>query len=260
MRVQTEPIQSLSNINMGIMIESIWLFSLAVLIIAVGLLVYYFKKRIAEVENKSSKSLEIVHDLYMQQMKMKSDFNAIIKSLQEDNEEEEEAPDNIQFTLLNHELKHTGVYEDAEEIYEHQVHEHRLQEHRLQEHQVQEYRVQEYRVQEHQVQEEEPLDIKTVNVDMSLPDEELIEITNDDEQLDESDDDDESEQPELLEEDRVVVEKIGSEQSQHQSVSKEDLKKMTPSTLKSLIISKGVSADAVHKMKKNELIDVLLKL
>lgn len=204
------------------MMESIWLFSLAVLIIAVGLLVYYFKKRIAEVEQKSSKSLEIVHDLYMQQMKMKSDFNAIIKSLQED--DEEEVPDNnIQFTLLNHELKHTGGYEEAEE-------------------------------------EEESLDIKTVNVDMSLPDEELIEITNDDEPLDESDDDDEPDQPELLEEDHVVVEKIGYEQSQPQSVSKEDLKKMTPSTLKSLIISKGVSADAVHKMKKNELIDVLLKL
>lgn len=215
---------------MEIMMESIWLFSLAVLIIAVGLLVYYFKKRIADVEQKSSKSLEIVHDLYMQQMKMKSDFNAIIKSLQED--DEEEAPDNnIQFTLLNHELKHTGGYEEAEEVYEHQVQE-----------------------------EVEPLDIKTVNVDMSLPDEELIEITNDDEPLDESDDDDEPEQPELLEEDHVVVEKIGSEQSQPQSVSKEDLKKMTPSTLKSLIISKGVSADAVHKMKKNELIDVLLKL
>lgn len=221
---------------MEIMMESIWLFSLAVLIIAVGLLVYYFKKRIAEVEQKSSKSLEIVHDLYMQQMKMKSDFNAIIKSLQED--DEEEVPDNnIQFTLLNHELKHTGGYEEAEEVFEQQHHQ--FQEHGLQ---------------------KESLDIKTVNVDMSLPAEELIEITNDDEPLDESDDDDEPEQPELLEEDHVVVEKIGSEQSQSQSVSKEDLKKMTPSTLKSLIISKGVSADAVHKMKKNELIDVLLKL
>jgi hypothetical protein len=106
----------------------------------------------------------------------------------------------------------------------------------------------------------EPLDIKTVNVDMTLPDEDLIEITNDDESLDEPEEDDEPEQPELLEEDHVVVEKIGSEESQPQTVSKEDLKKMTPSTLKSLIISKGVSAEAVHKLKKNELIDVLLKL
>lgn len=200
--------------------ESILLFSLAVLIIAVGLLVYYFKKRIVEVEQKCSKSLEIVHDLYMQQVKMKSDFNAIIKSLQEE-DNTEELPNNIQFSFLNHELR---PYEEAEEVFE-----------------------------------PEPLDIKTVNVDMSLPDEELIEITNDDQSVDEPEDD-EPEQPELLEEDHVIVEKLGSEEPQHQSVSKEDLKKMTPSTLKSLIISKGVSAEAVHKMKKNELIDVLLKL
>jgi hypothetical protein len=212
--------------------ESILLFSLAVLIIAVGLLVYYFKKRIAEVEQKTSKSLEIVHDLYMQQVKMKSDFNAIIQSLQE---EDEPVPDNnIQFTFLNHELANMhngGTYEEAEEVFEGT-----------------------------EGAIIEPLDIKTVNVDMTLPDEELIEITNDDEPLDEPEEDDEPEQPELLEEDHVVVEKIGSEESQPQTVSKEDLKKMTPSTLKSLIISKGVSAEAVHKLKKNELIDVLLKL
>ncbi len=214
--------------------ESILLFSLAVLIIAVGLLVYYFKKRIAEVEQKTSKSLEIVHDLYMQQVKMKSDFNAIIQSLQEEDDNNVNIPDNnIQFTFLNHELANMhngGSYEEAEEVFD---------------------------------QSEtfiEPLDIKTVNVDMTLPDEDLIEITNDDESLDEPEEDDEPEQPELLEEDHVVVEKIGSEESQPQTVSKEDLKKMTPSTLKSLIISKGVSAEAVHKLKKNELIDVLLKL
>jgi hypothetical protein len=214
--------------------ESILLFSLAVLIIAVGLLVYYFKKRIAEVEQKTSKSLEIVHDLYMQQVKMKSDFNAIIQSLQEEDDNNVNIPDNnIQFTFLNHELANMhngGSYEEAEEVFDQSG------------------------------TFMEPLDIKTVNVDMTLPDEDLIEITNDDESLDEPEEDDEPEQPELLEEDHVVVEKIGSEESQPQTVSKEDLKKMTPSTLKSLIISKGVSAEAVHKLKKNELIDVLLKL
>lgn len=43
------------------MMESILLFSLAVLIIAVGLLVYYFKKRIAEV----SKIVPKVWKLFM---------------------------------------------------------------------------------------------------------------------------------------------------------------------------------------------------
>jgi hypothetical protein len=139
----------------------------------------------------------------------------------------------IQFTFLNHELAHSNPtsYEEAEEVFD---------------------------VIPRAVEEESP--IKMVNVDMSLPDEELIEITNDDQSIDDFEDDEEPEQPELHEEDHVVVNKIDSEQSQSQSVSKEDLKKMTPSTLKSLIISKGVSPETVHKMKKNELIDVLLKL
>ena len=53
---------------MGVLFESILLFSLAVLIILVGLLVYYFKKRIVEIEQKNTKCLEIVQDVYMQQM------------------------------------------------------------------------------------------------------------------------------------------------------------------------------------------------
>lgn len=236
--------------------ESILLFSLAVLIIAIGLLVYYFKKRIADVELKTSKSLEIVHDLYMQQAKMKSDFNAIIQSLQEDDNHDElvepsvqravESPQEIQFSFLNHELAHNGggysqnaggyrQYDEAEEVFDEP----------------------EPETIESSVPSQSSL--KTVNVDMTLPDEELIEITNDDELLDEPEEDDEPEQPELLEEDHVVVEKLGSEHSEPPTVTKEDLKKMTPSTLKSLIISKGVSPETVHKMKKNELIDVLLR-
>ena len=195
--------------------ESILLFSLAVLIIVVGLLVYYFKKRIAEVEQKSSKSLEIVHDLYMQQIKMKSDFNAIIKSLQDEDNQED-------------------IYQEEEPI-------------------IKTVNVDLYH------EEEEPV-IKTVNVDLSFPDEEMIEVTNDDELVDEPEEIDE--QPEIEEEeDHIVVNKIDNPDQQHtQSVSKDELRKMTPSTLKSLIISKGVSPDVVHKMKKNELIDVLVKL
>lgn len=189
------------------MMESILLFSLAALIIVVGLLVYYFKKRIAEVEQKSSKSLEIVHDLYMQQMKMKNDFNAIIQSLQDDVDDNN---NNIQYEQIE-------PVNTADEI-------------------------------------------KTVNVDLSFPEETMIEITNDDDSVDEVDENDE--QPELVEEeDHIVVNKLdNTEHQESKSVSKEELKKMTPSTLKSLVLSKGVSPDVVHKMKKNELIDVLMKL
>ncbi len=193
------------------MMESILLFSLAILIIAVGLLVYYFKKRIADVEHKSSKSLEIVHDLYMEQMNMKKNFNAIIQSLQDEDDDPDQDQQPVQ------EPAYESIQEPAYEI-------------------------------------------KTVNVDLSLPNEDMIEVTHDDEFVDDEPADEDDEQPELEEEDHIVVTKIDNPDQSTQSVSKDDLKKMTPSTLKSLIISKGVSPEVVHKMKKNELIDLLLKL
>ena len=63
---------------MGVLFESILLFSLAVLIILVGLLVYYFKKRIVEIEQKNAKCLEIAQDVYMQQMQMKKEVFSIL--------------------------------------------------------------------------------------------------------------------------------------------------------------------------------------
>jgi hypothetical protein len=58
---------------MEIVFESILLFSLAILVIAVGLLVYYFKKRIADVEQKTTKCLEIVHDVFVQHIQLKGE-------------------------------------------------------------------------------------------------------------------------------------------------------------------------------------------
>ncbi len=189
---------------MAVLFESILLFSLAVLIIIVGLLVYYFKKRIVEVEQKSSKSLEIVHDLYMQQMKMKGDFNAIIQSLQEEETED------MAHAVLDHELN------ESEKI-------------------------------------------KLVNVDMTFPEE--VEINDDISDIESTNSNAGEQEPDDLEdEEHIIVNKIDnpSQETQSQPVSREELKKMTPSTLKSLLISKGVSAELAHKMKKNELVDALM--
>ena len=150
----------------------------------------------------------------------KKNFNAIIQSLQDEDEQE-----NIHIQESVFEPVQESVYEPVQEsVYE-------------------------------PVQE-----IKTVNVDLSLPNEDMVEVTHDDEIIDDEPGDEDDEQPELEEEDHIVVNKIDNPNQFSQSVSKDDLKKMTPSTLKSLIISKGVSPDVVHKMKKNELIEVLLKL
>lgn len=191
---------------MAVLFESILLFSLAVLIIIVGLLVYYFKKRIVEVEQKSSKSLEIVHDLYMQQMKMKGDFNAIIQSLQEEETED------MAHAVLDHELN------ESEKI-------------------------------------------KLVNVDMTFPEEvEINDDISDIESTNSNAGEQEQEPDELEDEEHIIVNKIDnpSQETPSQPVSREELKKMTPSTLKSLLISKGVSAELAHKMKKNELVDALM--
>ncbi len=192
---------------MAVLFESILLFSLAVLIIIVGLLVYYFKKRIVEVEQKSSKSLEIVHDLYMQQMKMKGDFNAIIQSLQEEDAED------MTHAVLDHELNESDK-------------------------------------------------IKLVNVDMTFPEE--VEINDDisDNESIESEQKFTEDAEELEDEEHIIVNKVDNpgQETQAQSVSRDELKKMTPSTLKSLLISKGVSAELAHKMKKNELIDALMSI
>jgi hypothetical protein len=190
---------------MAVLFESILLFSLAVLIIIVGLLVYYFKKRIVEVEQKSSKSLEIVHDLYMQQMKMKGDFNAIIQSLQEEDQED------ITHAVLDHELNESDK-------------------------------------------------IKLVNVDMTFPEEvDINDDISDNESIGEVEGEP-KDTDELEDEEHIIVNKVDnlSQETQSQSVSRDELKKMTPSTLKSLLISKGVSAELAHKMKKNELIDALM--
>ena len=190
---------------MAVLFESILLFSLAVLIIIVGLLVYYFKKRIVEVEQKSSKSLEIVHDLYMQQMKMKGDFNAIIQSLQEEEQED------ITHAVLDHELNESDK-------------------------------------------------IKLVNVDMTFPEEvDINDDISDNESIGEVEGEP-KDTDELEDEEHMIVNKVDnmSQDTQSQSVSRDELNKMTPSTLKSLLISKGVSAELAHKMKKNELIDALM--
>ena len=64
---------------MELMFESILLFSLAVLVIAIGLMVYYFKNRIVEIEQKNTKCLEIVHDVFLQHIQLKAEVSKMIE-------------------------------------------------------------------------------------------------------------------------------------------------------------------------------------
>jgi hypothetical protein len=212
---------------MGVLFESILLFSLAVLIILVGMLVYYFKKRIVEIEHKTAKCLEIAQDVYIQHMQMKNEVFSILYPPQ---------PQAVAVHPSTSDDKiHVELSEESDDDDDESDDE------------------------DEESDDDESIDddsssdekkVKIVNVDLTFPEE--CEINIDEE---ESEDDEIIDEPEpqitSLEPVPIVVNKV-------ESVSKEDLQKMTPASLKSLLIAKGVSAETVNKLKKKELIDMLL--
>ena len=223
---------------MGVLFESILLFSLAVLIILVGLLVYYFKKRIVEVEQKNTRCFEIVHDICLQQIKMKNEVYSILFPVPKQD-------DRIKIELS----------EDGEES--------ELDDEVKSEESVEESSDDESESEDESDDEEESKEdskIKIVNVDMSFPEE--CEINIDEDDFDDDIDESEPELKSMVSTEPIVVSKLDTNYATPvvKGNSKDELKKMTPSSLKSLIISKGISAEIVNKMKKPELIDLLVTL
>lgn len=212
---------------MGVLFESILLFSLAVLIILVGMLVYYFKKRIVEIEHKTAKCLEIAQDVYIQHMQMKNEvFSILYPQPQAVAVHHPPTSDDKIHVELSEESDDDDDESDDDD---------------------------EESDDDESSDEESSSDekkVKIVNVDLTFPEE--CEINIDEE---ESEDDEIIDEPEpqitSFEPVPIVVNKV-------ESVSKEDLQKMTPASLKSLLIAKGVSAETVNKLKKKELIDMLM--
>ena len=215
---------------MSVLFESILLFSLAVLIILVGMLVYYFKKRIVEIEHKTAKCLEIAQDVYMQHMQMKNEVFSILFPQPRADVAVAVHP------LTSDDKIHVELSEESDDN-----------------------ESSDNESSDEESSDEESSDkesnsdkkVKIVNVDLTFPEE--CEINIDEE---ESEDDEIIDEPEpqitSLEPAPIVVNKV-------ESVSKEDLQKMTPASLKSLLIAKGVSAETVNKLKKKkELIDMFL--
>ena len=226
---------------MGLLFESILLFSLAVLIILVGMLVYYFKKRIVDIENKNAKCFEIVQDLYMQQMQLKKDVFAVLFREQE---EVFTQTQHLEGTLnengLNErirvELSESDEESDDEESDDEESDDDESS-------------------RDESSRDESSQKIKIVNVDLSYPEECDISIDDESESEDEIIDEPESEIVSLNNQEPIVVNKV---EDTRKPVSKEDLQKMSPASLKSLLISKGGNAETVNKLKKKELVDMLL--
>ena len=228
---------------MGVLFESILLFSLAVLIILVGLLVYYFKKRIVEVEQKNTRCFEIVHDICLQQIKMKNEVYSIL------------FPVPKQDDRIKIELSEDGEDSD-EELYEESVKE-SVEESDDDDASSEE---EEESSDDEKEESDDESKIKIVNVDMSFPEE--CEINIDEDDFDDDIDESEPELKSMVSTEPIVVSKLDTNYATPvaKGNSKDELKKMTPSSLKSLIISKGISAEIVNKMKKPELIDLLVTL
>jgi len=217
---------------MGLLFESILLFSLAVLIILVGMLVYYFKKRIVDIEHKNAKCFEIVQDVYMQQMQLKKDVFAVLFREQEEVfTQTQEDREQVVKERIRVELSESEDESDDDESDDSDDDESN--------------------------HDESNQKIKIVNVDLSYPEECDINIDEESESEDEIIDEPETEVVSLINQENIVVNKV---EDTRKSVSKEDLQKMSPATLKSLIISKGGNAETVNKLKKKELVDMLREL
>lgn len=209
---------------MGVLFESILLFSLAVLIILVGLLVYYFKKRIVEIEQKNTKCLEIVQDVYMQQLQMKKEIYSVLFKEQPSHQHQDER---IHVVLSEDDSEEEEEDEDDSDS------------------------------DDSDDSDDDEQKVKIVNVNLDYPKECDIDIDNESESEDEIIDEPEAGIVSLDEAETIVVNKVDSPKN---AVSKDELQKMSPATLKSLLVSKGENAETVGKMKKKELVDMLFAL
>jgi hypothetical protein len=237
---------------MEIVFESILLFSLAVLVIAIGLLVYYFKKRIADIEQKNTKCLEIVHDVFVQHMQLKAEVAE--SRIMPDFYQQQNQDDRIKIHL--EENYDAASDDDASDD-----------------------------------EADDTDDVKIVNVDLSGPIDSDINIT------DEIDDQFDSDAPQTstfevldaqepnvfeiteLDNQQKTITKIDVNESDLESDSemsttktnesfrdlfnpetKESYKKMDIKSLRRLVVSRGLATESTTRMRKNELIDVLLTI
>lgn len=221
---------------MGVMFESVLLFSLAVLIILVGLLVYYFKKRIVDVEQKNATCLELVQDVYSEHMKLRHQMMMVMSSTHSlapmhttiNAHQSQQVDDRIKIDLSEDDSDEDDLDSDLDEESDNES------------------------VDEESDNEEIEDKIKIVSVDLKFPEEFEVNI-------DEDANDEDAGESELQSLDTsvepVVVNKVGPA-----DISKDELKKLTPTALKTLLVGKGVSADEISKMKKNELIQKLMSV
>lgn len=227
---------------MSAFFESALLFSLAVLIVLIGLLIYYFKDRVSNLEQKNLKCLEIINDVYKSHLELKH----VISMQHMIGGRPVEEP-RIKIELEEQYSSDEESDEDSDEESE----------------------------DESENESEDISQIKMINVDLSGPSsmdeiddmeiddiEEIDDVEIDDVEIDNINDIDESP--------KIVVNKLeiegGIELSDNllpiaSSTMASSYKKMGLPALRGFIISNGYQTDSakLQKMKKNELIDLIIE-
>ena len=235
---------------MGAFFESALLFSLAVLIILIGLLIYYFKGRVNDLEQKSLKCLELVGDVYKSHLELKqhvasvaSVVSAATQATQATKATIEQIGGSPRIQVHLEELSEDDESSDEDSDDEDSD-------------------------EESDSVGEFPPQIKMVNVDLT----ETLEAEEIDIDVDMDIDEDTEQNNEIVEiteTDPIVVNKIEDEDAEETQTSnesstvndRESYKKMALPALRGFIISKGYQTDSakLQKMKKNELIDLIME-
>jgi len=255
--------------KMKIVFESVLLFSLAVLVIAVGLLVYYFKNRISDLETKNTKCLEIVNDVYSQHNQLKAEVAHLA------NRTSIMASPHLMASL--HPLASpkpamTYYREDGDNI---------------------QFHVDEDEYDDNDDYEQDD-DVKIVNVDLSGPVDSDINIVDEIEDTDPYYNVEVDELPVSQTKEPILVKidvhdsDLESDNESHAELdneshaeshaesraesrseafrelfnpaTKDNYKKMDVRSLRQLVITRGLATDNTARMKKNELIDILLTI
>jgi hypothetical protein len=247
---------------MEIVFESILLFSLAILVIAIGLLVYYFKKRIADIEQKNTKCLEIVHDVFVQHMQLKAEV--VQNRTMTDFYQHENQDDRIKIHLEENYNDSHDIDADDESNAD---------------------------ADDEADDDADNDDVKIVNVNLSGPIDSDINITD---EIDDQFDLDaqqssifevlDAREPNVftltnVDNQSETISKIDVNESDLESDSemsttknnesfrdlfnpetKESYKKMDIKSIRRLVVSRGLATESTPRMRKNELIDVLLTI
>lgn len=242
---------------MGAFFESALLFSLAVLIILIGLLIYYFKGRVNDLEQKSMKCLELVGDVYKSHLDLKQHVHGMVSAA------------SIASIAASQETKtSTPVFTSVEQIAGSpriQVH---LEEFTDDDEDDDDDEDSDEDSDDSDEDEDFPPQIKMVNVDLT----ETLEAEEIDIDVDMDIDEDTEQNNEIIEiteTEPIVVNKVdvdGNEETpsanDNSTVNdRESYKKMGLPALRGFIISKGYQTDSakLQKMKKNELIDLIVE-